>query len=253
MGYPTKVQLIQRKQSQQWYINFPAAIAQGMDFAKGEEVQWTIADRGHLILSRNQVPPNPIDLKKLFPPRRSRSPDPAICRCLLHTAVREGSKGGASLIPIGFQHAALPAEPHPQAPQEQHEAYQIERAKRNINLVGRERLACLRRQMDEGGSASRRLLATVDGRFTNSTVLRHIPERTVLIGRVRKDSAFYHPPERQPERGRKRKYGQRCPTPEALLKDPRVPRQPVRAHAGGHTFEFKVKTLVPVYSPMDNR
>ena len=67
MGYPTKVQLIQRKESQQWYINFPAAIAQGMDFAKGEDVQWTIADKGHLILSRNQVPPDPIDLKKTPP------------------------------------------------------------------------------------------------------------------------------------------------------------------------------------------
>jgi hypothetical protein len=64
MGYPTKVQLIQRKESQQWYINFPAAIAQAMDFSKGEDVQWTVADKGHLILSRDQVPPNPIDLKK---------------------------------------------------------------------------------------------------------------------------------------------------------------------------------------------
>jgi hypothetical protein len=72
MGYPTKVQLIDRKQSKQWYINFPAAIAQAMDFEKGEDVQWTIADKGHLILSREQVPPNPIDLKKT-PPSSSRS------------------------------------------------------------------------------------------------------------------------------------------------------------------------------------
>ena len=27
MGYPTKVQLIRRKASEQWYINFPAALA----------------------------------------------------------------------------------------------------------------------------------------------------------------------------------------------------------------------------------
>ena len=67
MGYPTKVQLIQRKESQQWYINFPAAIVQAMDFSKGEGVQWTVADKGHLILSREQVPPNPIDLKKTLP------------------------------------------------------------------------------------------------------------------------------------------------------------------------------------------
>jgi hypothetical protein len=64
MGYPTKVQLIQRQESQQWYINLPAAIAQGMDFAKGEEVEWTIADKGTLVLCRKNVPPNPIDLKK---------------------------------------------------------------------------------------------------------------------------------------------------------------------------------------------
>jgi hypothetical protein len=64
MPFPTKVQLIQRQESQQWYINFPSAIAQAMDFSKGEQVQWTIADKGHLILSRDVVPPNPIDLKK---------------------------------------------------------------------------------------------------------------------------------------------------------------------------------------------
>jgi len=118
-------------------------------------------------------------------------------------------------------------------------------------LVGRERLAWLRRQMDQGGSASRPLLATVDGRFTNSTVLRQIPERTVLIGLVRKDAVFYHPPQQQPQRGRKRKYGLRCPTPETLLKDPLVPWQIVKAYAAGQTYEFKIKTLAPVYSAMD--
>lgn len=169
----------------------------------------------------------------------------------ISAAVRQGAEGAARLIPIDFQHAALPAKPHRCAPQEQHEAYRAERAARNINLVGRGRLASLRRQMDESGSAARRLLATVDGRFTNSTVLSQIPERTVLVGRVRKDSAFYYPPASQPERGRKRKYGLRSPTPEALLKDQRVPWQSVQAYAAGQTYEFKVKTLAPVYTAMD--
>ena len=52
MGYPTKVQLIQRKGSQQWYINFPASIAQAMEFAKGEVVEWVIQDRRTLSLHR---------------------------------------------------------------------------------------------------------------------------------------------------------------------------------------------------------
>ena len=31
MGFPTKVQLIARKASEQWYINFPSAVAQALD------------------------------------------------------------------------------------------------------------------------------------------------------------------------------------------------------------------------------
>ena len=64
MGYPTKVQLIKRKKSQQYYINFPAAMAQAMDLAKAEDVEWTVSDKKHLILSRKVVPPDPIDVKK---------------------------------------------------------------------------------------------------------------------------------------------------------------------------------------------
>jgi hypothetical protein len=64
MGYPTKVQLIERKDSQQFYINFPAPIAQAMEFAKGEIVEWTIADKQHLILARSAVPPDAVDVKK---------------------------------------------------------------------------------------------------------------------------------------------------------------------------------------------
>ena len=58
MGYPTKIQLIQRKASEQWYINFPAAVAQAMEFEKGETVEWTIEDKGLLALKRQKVPPS---------------------------------------------------------------------------------------------------------------------------------------------------------------------------------------------------
>ena len=64
MGYPTKVQLISRKASEQYYINFPSAVAQAMEFSKGESVEWIIADKGNLILSRAEVPPNPVDIQK---------------------------------------------------------------------------------------------------------------------------------------------------------------------------------------------
>ena len=56
MGYPTKVQLIKRKTSEQWYVNFPAAIAHAMNFQQGEIVEWTIEDRVHLHLHRPSAP-----------------------------------------------------------------------------------------------------------------------------------------------------------------------------------------------------
>lgn len=52
MGFATKVQLIKRKESEQWYINFPSAVAQAMDFERGEVVEWHIKDRTTLVLKR---------------------------------------------------------------------------------------------------------------------------------------------------------------------------------------------------------
>ena len=71
MGFPTKVQLISREASEQYYINFPSAVAQAMEFTKGETVEWIIADKGNLILSRHNVPPNPVDMEKKTKARNS--------------------------------------------------------------------------------------------------------------------------------------------------------------------------------------
>jgi antitoxin component of MazEF toxin-antitoxin module len=54
MGFPTKIQLIKRSKSEQWYINFPSALAQAMEFERGEMVEWTIEDKQKLILKRNE-------------------------------------------------------------------------------------------------------------------------------------------------------------------------------------------------------
>jgi len=60
MPFPTKVQLIKRQNSEQWYINFPSAVAQSMDFAKGEVVQWSVHDRRTLVLQRPDAPASPL-------------------------------------------------------------------------------------------------------------------------------------------------------------------------------------------------
>ena len=54
MGYPTKVQLIKRAKSEQWYINFPSALAKAIEFKRGEVVEWIVDDHQRLILKRNE-------------------------------------------------------------------------------------------------------------------------------------------------------------------------------------------------------
>ena len=53
MGYNTKIQLIKRATSEQWYVNFPAAVAQAIEFDKGEEVEWIIDDVQNIVLRRS--------------------------------------------------------------------------------------------------------------------------------------------------------------------------------------------------------
>ena len=53
MGYKTKIQIIKRASSEQWYINFPAAVAQACEFEKGEDVEWIIDDHQNLVLRRS--------------------------------------------------------------------------------------------------------------------------------------------------------------------------------------------------------
>ncbi|MFA5192998.1 MAG: hypothetical protein WC740_20000 [Verrucomicrobiia bacterium] len=67
MGYPTKLQCISRKNSEQFYINLPLPLAQAFEMTKSEELEWTVVDKAHLILSRKVVPPDPVPVKKTLP------------------------------------------------------------------------------------------------------------------------------------------------------------------------------------------
>jgi antitoxin component of MazEF toxin-antitoxin module len=55
MGYNTKVQVIRRAKSEQYYVNFPAAVAQAIEFTAGEEVEWLIDDHQNLVLRRSDA------------------------------------------------------------------------------------------------------------------------------------------------------------------------------------------------------
>lgn len=68
MGYPTKIQRIKRAKSEQWYVNFPSAVAQAIEFKQGEVVEWIIDDHQRLVLNRSEEAVAP--LKKKLPKKQ---------------------------------------------------------------------------------------------------------------------------------------------------------------------------------------
>lgn len=52
MGYPTKVQKVERPTNRSYYVNLPVALAEAIGLQKGEEMEWFLEDKNTLILSR---------------------------------------------------------------------------------------------------------------------------------------------------------------------------------------------------------
>jgi hypothetical protein len=83
------------------------------------------------------------------------------------------------MVPIDFHHAGLPPKPPKRASATEWEIDKELRTQKHIHRVGFQRLAALRQQMDQHGSAQRGLVVGVDGRFTNRTFFTRVPQRTV--------------------------------------------------------------------------
>lgn len=82
--------------------------------------------------------------------------------------------------------------------------------------------------------------------YTNETVLKKLPDRTILTGRIRKDAKLYFlpaPPPASARRGRPRRYGAPAPTPEQLRTDEAVPWTSLEVSLHGTPHQLRVKTL----------
>ena len=55
MGYPVKVQKVDRPTNTSFYVNFPAALAESAGIEKGEELEWLVEDRNCFVLKRVQT------------------------------------------------------------------------------------------------------------------------------------------------------------------------------------------------------
>jgi len=52
MGYPTKIQRVDRPTNQSFYAIIPAPLAQAFEIDKGEEFEWIIENKNILVLRR---------------------------------------------------------------------------------------------------------------------------------------------------------------------------------------------------------
>lgn len=154
----------------------------------------------------------------------------------------------ARAIPVGLAHCPTPRKPRKHAPALDWEDYTRQAQHSRIGQQAARTLENLRQHLDEDpGGRQRRLVVSVDGGFTNQTLLKNLPPRVTLIGRIRKDAKLYALPQARPQgAGRKPAYGLRLPTPEELRQDDATPWIDVHAYAAGKTHTFQVKTLGPV-------
>lgn len=155
--------------------------------------------------------------------------------------------GAARMVPVDFLHAPSPDKPRPNAGESDWADYRKRCRLESLANVGVARLVALREQLDLDGCHDRPLWVSGDGSYTNGTVLKQLPERTMFIGRIRADAKLYDLPEDLPSgRGRRRVYGRQLPTPEQIRKDPDIPWIKVAAFAAGREHAFRIKTVGPV-------
>jgi hypothetical protein len=172
-----------------------------------------------------------------------------------------GAQGAARAIPISFQIA--PAVKKPKAPkrlkqfkakykkelkeyQQELKEYRRKQRKEGLSAQGAQLLQDLRSRLDKYPPLLNRALWTVvDASFCNRTVFRKLPDRTVLIGRTRKDIRLFAEfnEKASKRKGRKKTYGKPLPTPEEFRKDNSVPWKQHKIFAAGKKHDLRYKTM----------
>jgi hypothetical protein len=151
--------------------------------------------------------------------------------------------GQSRAVPVDFHHCPTVKKPGNKAEETDRVFYREQQKQFKLSRQGCVRMGQLRSSLDHHGSDTKQLIVSVDGSYTNTEVLKNLPDRTTLIGRARKDTKLYALPNEQPAKGRKRGYGERLPTPEQIRQSDQYPWVQVKAWAVGKEHDFKVKVI----------
>lgn len=155
---------------------------------------------------------------------------------------QEGASA-ARTIPVDLFHSPTVKKPRKSDSQATHDEYKENQKQARLSQQGVNRLQILRDKLDGDGAKARQLIISVDGSYSNETVLKNLPERTTLIGRIRKDTLLNKIPDNKPGVGRYRIYGSEIPSPEQIRQSDEFPWQKVEAYATGKNHDFQVKVI----------
>jgi hypothetical protein len=151
--------------------------------------------------------------------------------------------GQSRAIPVDFHHCPTVKKPGKSAGENAWEQYKEMQKIAKLSKQGSERIKLLREKLNQKGVNEKQLVVSVDGSYTNAQVLKNLPDKVTLIGRIRKDTKLYSLPNDQAQTGRKRVYGDRLPTPEQIRQSNHYEWQEVTAWAAGKTHKFQVKAI----------
>ena len=167
-------------------------------------------------------------------------------RFLQVSAAMPGKEGVFRLAPIAFLHTPTPPKPKRDASETDLAQYNLDVKASRLTFRGAEQMIQLRKSLDQDEDGKDRiLLLAFDGGYTNATMLKQIPPRTVCVGRIRKDAKlnFTPDPALMKPRGRRLRYGDAAPTPEQLRTDESQPWQTMGFAHSGITHELRYKQM----------
>lgn len=102
----------------------------------------------------------------------------------------------------------------------------------------------LREQLRRCGRARQRILFVGDGHYDNLKLWQRLPEYVIVLARSAKNRALYYLPSEQAGRGRRRKYGERAPSPQQTWQSRRGWRK-LRIAVRGRERHLQVKVQGP--------
>jgi hypothetical protein len=148
----------------------------------------------------------------------------------------------ARAIPIRFEEVSVVKKPGRRAGQQAQDQYKEDRKRFNLSQRFVASMTQLRIGLDEAGGRRKILVIAGDGSFCNRTVLRSIPERTVLLARTRKDAKLCF----AADPGSRRVYGENKFTPEQVRQDDTIAWKTTKIFYGGKRRKMRYKEVAPV-------